>query len=158
MVACTETEWEKARVANLCIAFCSIFFLGGAGCMFIYCVFLYYIYNIVYSFYVYMKQPWGGAQHLGGVTGRVREQVLLASYNEWFKRGFYFACPFLTWLVANADEFLNFLWEMVSNMEDIHEKIKFLQSELETKENKSKVKQQLLIQQLKEAKHKSRLF
>jgi hypothetical protein len=47
---------------------------------------------------------------------------------------------------------------MVSNMEDIHEKIKFLQSELETKENKSKVKQQLLIQQLKEAKHKSRLF
>ncbi len=39
-------------------------------------------------------------------------------------------------------------------MEDINEKIKFLQSELEKKENKSKAKQQPLIQQLKEAKQK----
>ncbi len=40
-------------------------------------------------------------------------------------------------------------------MEDINEKIQFLQSELGKRENKSKAKRQVLIQQLKEAKQKN---
>ena len=39
-------------------------------------------------------------------------------------------------------------------MEDINEKIKFIQSEVGKRENKSKAKRQLLVQQLKGAKQK----
>jgi hypothetical protein len=39
-------------------------------------------------------------------------------------------------------------------MEDIREKIKFLESELGKKENQSKAKQRLLIKQMKEAEQK----